>query len=118
MAHHLGLVHAMASDKYYTSKFSSTIIASLATSTPIIANDAFLQAYSFLDRSSVHYQAAGKQEVDVMLEVMASTPEEVAAVRQRVADVRTRLNERAKGLIEALITRVCAASKQQAPAAA
>ncbi len=51
-------------------RFSSAVIASLVTSTPIIANQAFLDAYSFLDSSHVFIQGTQESELDVMKRVL------------------------------------------------
>lgn len=46
------------------------MIASLVTSTPIISNQAFLDAYSFLDSSHVFIQGTQETELDVMKRVL------------------------------------------------
>ncbi len=51
-------------------RFSSAVIASLVTSTPIISNQAFLDAYSFLDSSHVFIQGTQETELDVMKRVL------------------------------------------------
>lgn len=47
---------SLANPRYYTDKFSSTIITSLSTGTPIIASKQLLKAYSFLTEGSVFQQ--------------------------------------------------------------
>lgn len=113
----LGLIPALASEKYYTAKFSSTIIASLQTLTPLIADDAFLRAYSFFDRAAVHYQAPGEEEVDVMLRVMAAPPQQIAATRSALAALRDRLNERAQAALFKMAALACSGRTTAAAAA-
>ena len=50
------LVPSLASARYFTSKFSSTIITSLSTGTPIIATKELLASYTFFDKDSVFAQ--------------------------------------------------------------
>jgi hypothetical protein len=51
-------------------RFSSAVIASLITSTPIIANHDFLEAYSFMDTDHVFIQGTAEAELDVMKRVL------------------------------------------------
>ncbi|GAX80507.1 hypothetical protein CEUSTIGMA_g7945.t1 [Chlamydomonas eustigma] len=64
--HTLALVPTLATQAYYDRKFSSTIITSLVTSTPIIADDRILMAYRFLDPSCVFKVNNGEEEVEAM----------------------------------------------------
>jgi hypothetical protein len=69
VAHSLALVPMLASPLYYKSKFSSTVLTSLITGVPIIADQRLLDAYSMLTRDAVYYQADNRTELDVMFEV-------------------------------------------------
>jgi len=50
---------------------SSTVLTSLMTGAPVIADDAVLRAYTFLTREDVFLMREGEDEVDVMLRVRA-----------------------------------------------
>eukprot|EP00198_Chlamydomonas_reinhardtii_P009258 XP_001698595.1 predicted protein [Chlamydomonas reinhardtii] len=58
----LALLPLFAEDSYYTTKFSSTVLASLTTGTPILADERLLAAYSFLQPAEEHVwlQAPGE----------------------------------------------------------
>lgn len=43
IAHNFALIPALASESYYDRKFSSTLITSLVTNTPVIVDHRFLQ---------------------------------------------------------------------------
>lgn len=82
----------LSSDSYIIDRFSSAVIASLVTSTPIIADQAFLNAYSFLDSSHVFIQGTQESELDVMKRVLQSTPHLLMKKRSNVYDLREELN--------------------------
>lgn len=54
--HSFALVPMLASPLYYRSKFSSTILTSLITGVPVIADQRLLDAYSMIGRSAVFFQ--------------------------------------------------------------
>ncbi|KAG7408521.1 hypothetical protein Forpe1208_v012424 [Fusarium oxysporum f. sp. rapae] len=54
------------SHEYVESKASSTIAASLIVGSPLIADDALLNAYRFLRRDDVYYREEGEDEIDVV----------------------------------------------------
>lgn len=66
-AHALLLV--LGSPVYLTEKMSSSVVSSLTTGVPVIADDAVLGAYTFLNRGAVFRMAPGEDEADVMLRV-------------------------------------------------
>lgn len=47
---------SLANPRYFTDKFSSTVITSLSTGTPIIASQRLLDAYSFLEKEGNFFQ--------------------------------------------------------------
>jgi hypothetical protein len=59
----------LGSPAYLTSKMSSTLVSSLITGTPVVADAAMLGAYTFLGREDVFFMNKGEDEVDVMLRV-------------------------------------------------
>ncbi|KIZ04003.1 hypothetical protein MNEG_3957 [Monoraphidium neglectum] len=97
--HSFALVPMLASGLYYKSKFSSTVLTSLITGVPIIADERMLQAYSFLERKAVFYQDDSQTELDVMFAVSKMKPDDMWRARSGVAELRRRMNERAKKMI-------------------
>ncbi|KAG1677812.1 hypothetical protein FOA52_008576 [Chlamydomonas sp. UWO 241] len=107
ICHNLALVPSLANAKYFTHKFSSTVITSLSTGTPMITNDRMLDAYTFLEKDAMFYQAAGEPEIDAMLRISASPDASILATRKALKQLRYKLNDRAFGMLEAYIRRVC-----------
>lgn len=122
--HTLALAPVLASARYYTDKFSSTIVVSLSTGTPMIVNAAFLRAYSMFSEEEVYLQRpAAKQharsgsdddggdegEVDVMIRLMRSPPDALLAVRQALAALRARLNQHAFVFFDGIVAERCRA---------
>lgn len=73
---------------YYTQKFSSTVVTSLITGTPIVANQALLDAYTFLTRDAVLFQQEGQGELQAALsqhERILQTRVGLARLRQTLA---------------------------------
>ena len=126
------LIPSLASPKYFISKFSSTIITSLSTGTPIIATQELLTAYSFLSEESVFFQVSagfnfnacyvimifcrlcaehgqGKTELemDVMLKVSKMPLSKLLIVREHLRLIRESLNERSLKLLESFLSRSC-----------
>lgn len=66
-AHALLLI--LGSPAYLTSKMSSTVVSSLTAGVPIIADEAVLKAYSFLNHDEVFLMRPGEDEVDAMMRV-------------------------------------------------
>ncbi|RYC77020.1 hypothetical protein BFJ63_vAg20105 [Fusarium oxysporum f. sp. narcissi] len=69
------MLPAFASHEYVESKASSTITASLIVGSPLIADDALLNAYRFLRRDDVYYRERGEDEIDVV-ERIAKLPKQ------------------------------------------
>lgn len=89
------LVPLVASPAYYDRKFSSTVITSLTTAIPVLADDKFLQAYRFLRPNTTLYQYAHEDELDAMLRWMKRAPEEVLERRKAVRQEQKHQNNRA-----------------------
>eukprot|EP00878_Enallax_costatus_P040079 GHUV01046061.1.p1 GENE.GHUV01046061.1~~GHUV01046061.1.p1 ORF type:complete len:169 (+),score=26.14 GHUV01046061.1:158-664(+) len=98
------LVPALANPQYYVSKLTSSAITSLMTGeltgVPIIADDAFLEAYSMMEPAAVFEQDPGETELDVMFRVAQLAPEEVLAVRTAVEQLYHEMNARACRLVQ------------------
>ena len=107
IARTLALVPSLANPRYFTHKFSSTIITSLSTGTPVIASKRLLDAYSFLNKDSVFSQEGEEEEIDVMLKIVRLGEEQVTKVREGLKQVVEELNKRSIGLLESYIKRVC-----------
>jgi hypothetical protein len=67
--HSHALLLVLGSKVYLTQKISSTIVSSLMTGIPVVADDATLAAYTFLKKEHVFYMAPGETEMTVMLRV-------------------------------------------------
>lgn len=59
----------LGSDAYLKAKMSSTVLTSLVSGTPVIADRAVLNAYTFLTADDVFLMRPGEDEVDAMLRV-------------------------------------------------
>jgi hypothetical protein len=75
MARSFALLPAFATDRYYLSRASSTVAASLITGCPLVASPRLLEAYSYLDESDVWLSRAGEEEMDVVLRVLSESDE-------------------------------------------
>ncbi|KAF6265877.1 hypothetical protein COO60DRAFT_767541 [Scenedesmus sp. NREL 46B-D3] len=93
--HHThALLMLLGSNNYLLQKMSSTVVSSLMTGTPIIADAKVLKSYTFLKPEHVHLMGPGETEMDVMQRVLRMSPQEVFGVRQRVLDLAEHLNRR------------------------
>ncbi|KAG2449388.1 hypothetical protein HYH02_005538 [Chlamydomonas schloesseri] len=100
-----GLLPLFADDSYLSTKFSSTVLASLTTGTPILADERMLRAYSFLQPAQQHVwlRAPGEGLVAAMQRLAAEPPAEAEARRAGLAALRARLNRRAAGYLISLL---------------
>lgn len=101
--HNLGLIPTLASDSYYDRKFSSTVISSLVTSSPLIVTQRFLDSYTFLDSSHVFVQREGESTMDAALRLLRTPPAELAALRKAINSKREELNRRAEVFLNKVI---------------
>ncbi|PNW77999.1 hypothetical protein CHLRE_10g460250v5 [Chlamydomonas reinhardtii] len=101
----LALLPLFAEDSYYTTKFSSTVLASLTTGTPILADERLLAAYSFLQPAEEHVwlQAPGEGLVAAMQRVAAEPAAAAQRRRAGLAALRARLNREARAYLLALL---------------
>ncbi|KAG2490241.1 hypothetical protein HYH03_011365 [Edaphochlamys debaryana] len=97
------LVPFHGTPQYYTMRCSSTVLASLITCVPLIADDTLLAAYYMFKKEHVFYQAPGETEMDVMERVMALPEKELFAKRAAVCRLRDEQLKRTAGVIEELI---------------
>jgi hypothetical protein len=68
--HHThALLMLLGSNNYLLQKMSSTVVSSLMTGTPIIADAKVLKSYTFLKPEHVHLMGPGETEMDVMQRV-------------------------------------------------
>ncbi|GAX80205.1 hypothetical protein CEUSTIGMA_g7643.t1 [Chlamydomonas eustigma] len=110
ICHTLALIPSLASQNYFTSKFSSTIITSLSTGTPIIASNRLMRAYHFLKPDTVYVQSNGEEEIDVMLKITRMTSEELLQTRKRLRGLSEELNKRTLDVIEGYLHKACQAA--------
>ncbi|KAG2449778.1 hypothetical protein HYH02_005302 [Chlamydomonas schloesseri] len=108
--HTFALIPALASAKYYSHKFSSTILSSLISGTPMIADARFLAAYGMFNQSEVYLQREGEQEVDVMMRVLRTPAEQLLGVRRALIGLRQRLNVRAALFLKRELEALCEGS--------
>ncbi|GBF95428.1 hypothetical protein Rsub_08390 [Raphidocelis subcapitata] len=100
--HHTNaLLLVLGSSAYVTSKMSSTLVSSLITGTPVVADDALLAAYTedFLPRDAAFVMRPGEDEVDAMLRVLRKSPAEIYRVHRRVREHAAALNARTAQLL-------------------
>ncbi|KAG2433322.1 hypothetical protein HXX76_008388 [Chlamydomonas incerta] len=101
----LALLPLFAEDSYYSTKFSSTVLASLTTGTPILADERLLRAYSFLQPAEQHVwlQAPGEGLVAAMQRLAAEPAQAAQQRRAGLVALRTRLNREARAYLLALL---------------
>ena len=75
------------------------LLAAACTGVPIIADKAFMEAYTFMDRAAVYYQEEKATELDVMFKVVRNDPQEMWRTRKGTEDLRNKMNARAKDLL-------------------
>ncbi|WIA10164.1 hypothetical protein OEZ85_010368 [Tetradesmus obliquus] len=97
--HCYGIVPALSNPAYYTSKLTSAVITSLMTGVPVIADAAFLSAYSMMEPAAVFEQQQGESELDAMFRAAAQPAEQVLRTRAAVQQLRRKMNARASSLI-------------------
>ncbi|EFJ52708.1 hypothetical protein VOLCADRAFT_85968 [Volvox carteri f. nagariensis] len=93
--HSFAILPMLGNRRYLTHKFSSSILSSFISGTPLVANREFLASYSMLNERCVYLQKDDEQELDVMLRLVATPATELLAVRRQMAETRRRVNERA-----------------------
>ncbi|KAG2494163.1 hypothetical protein HYH03_007798 [Edaphochlamys debaryana] len=97
------LVPFHGTPQYYTMRCSSTVLASLTTCVPLIADDQLLEAYYMFKKEHVYYQAPGESEMDVMKRVMALPEKELLAKRAAVCKLRDEQLKWGAGVMEELV---------------
>lgn len=66
----LAIIPAFGSPIYYESRISSTILASIITSTPLIAEQRLIDTYTFLKPEHIFLRESGEDEVAAMYRIM------------------------------------------------
>eukprot|EP00882_Tetradesmus_deserticola_P018286 GHRQ01019643.1.p1 GENE.GHRQ01019643.1~~GHRQ01019643.1.p1 ORF type:complete len:139 (-),score=23.76 GHRQ01019643.1:94-510(-) len=94
----------LGSNNYLLQKMSSTVVSSLMTGTPIIADAKVLNSYTFLKPETVHLMAPGETEMDVMQRVsgVQAQQQEHAIVRRGCGWAAVRYVQRCCGVVVAL----------------
>eukprot|EP00879_Flechtneria_rotunda_P003455 GHRR01003684.1.p1 GENE.GHRR01003684.1~~GHRR01003684.1.p1 ORF type:complete len:543 (+),score=179.83 GHRR01003684.1:546-2174(+) len=100
------LLMLLGSKNYLLQKMSSTIVSSLMTGVPIIADSKVLASYTFLNPEHVHLMAPQETEMDVMQRVLRMSPAEVFAVRQQVVELAKHLNRRTLQVLQTFMPMV------------
>eukprot|EP00798_Chlamydomonas_sp_ICE-L_P019961 gene19961-26669_t len=94
----LALVPAFGMPVYYESRISSTILASLITGTPLIANELMLTTYTFLTEKHVFLRQQGEDEVAAMYRIHEMPEEEIVSRREALIELRKQMTEECKNL--------------------
>lgn len=76
----LAVLPAFASPVYLTHKASSSVAAAVICGTPLLADAALLDAYSYLPRSSVFETVAGEREASAMARIAAHSSQVAPAL--------------------------------------
>lgn len=100
----LGLVPIVASEAYFSHKFSSTLLTSLVTGTPVICSKRMLDVYMMFDKDSVLLQLEDEAEVDTMIRSMSLSTEQLLEKRNALEKLRLRLNAQAREKLQYLIS--------------
>ncbi|GAX80206.1 hypothetical protein CEUSTIGMA_g7644.t1 [Chlamydomonas eustigma] len=103
----LALIPAFASPSYYSTRFSSTIITSLSTGTPVIASKRLLSAYSFLNTNSTFIQGDEEEEIHAMIRIMRIGKNQLLEFRHSLKQLRDDLNVRSYDILREHIEQVC-----------
>jgi hypothetical protein len=69
-----GIIPAFATDGYYFDKASSTVAASLISTTPLIASPLLLEKYKYLDKSVVYLRRKDENAVQAALRLYKESP--------------------------------------------
>ncbi|GLC42576.1 hypothetical protein PLESTB_001115700 [Pleodorina starrii] len=97
--HSYALVPAFGMPVYYESRISSTILASLATCVPVIAERRLLDTYTFLDERHVFLRQPGEDEAAAMVRIMGLPEEQLFARRDALCALQAEMNARAEGML-------------------
>ncbi|KAG2489671.1 hypothetical protein HYH03_011782 [Edaphochlamys debaryana] len=89
--------------QYLTMRCSSTVLASLTTCVPLIADAALLGAYDMFTKEHVFFQEEGETEVEVMKRVMALPDKELFAKRAAVCRLRDEQLRRSARVLRDLV---------------
>lgn len=90
------LVPLFSTKVYFSCKFTSTVLTSVISGTPVMADSRLLRAYSMLNKEAVFFQEDYETEVDVMMRVMSMDREKVWKVRDAVKVLQKKMNDRAR----------------------
>ncbi|KAG2491250.1 hypothetical protein HYH03_010457 [Edaphochlamys debaryana] len=110
--HSLALVPAFGMPVYYESRISSTILASLVTCVPLIAEQKLLDVYTFMSEKHVFLRQPGEDEAAAMVRVMALPEAEILTRRRAMCELQKEMNERADGLLAQYIQEALATDRQ------
>lgn len=92
--HSCGIVPALANPAYYTCKLTSAVITTLMTGVPVVADRAFLDAYSMLSPDTVYEQQAGEDELAAMFRMARLPSGTVVQTRKALEQLRQQMNSR------------------------
>lgn len=108
--HSFAILPLLGSPRYLTDKFSSSILSSLISGTPLIADAVLLTSYSMLNEQSVYLQRPGESELDVMLRIIATPAEELLVIRRQILETRRRVNGHVTDFFAGLLSELCQTS--------
>ncbi|KXZ51997.1 hypothetical protein GPECTOR_10g1019 [Gonium pectorale] len=98
------LLPVFGSSSYVKNKFSSTVLASLISAVPVLADDALLSAYSFLSEATAFKQMSNETVVDAMQRISKLPWIDHQIRRDNLVDLAERLNVAAGSFLVNLLT--------------
>ncbi|GFR41928.1 hypothetical protein Agub_g2721, partial [Astrephomene gubernaculifera] len=84
---------------YFESRISSTVLASLVTCVPLLAEQRLLDTYTFLSPRHVFLRLPGEDELSAMQRLQALPEEQLLAPRRALCELRGAMNARADELL-------------------
>ncbi|KAG2440176.1 hypothetical protein HXX76_004289 [Chlamydomonas incerta] len=88
------LVPAFGMPVYYESRISSTILASLITCVPVIAEQRLLDTYTFLSEEHVFLRQPDEDEAAAMARIAALPDQAIFAKREALCELRRQMDAR------------------------
>lgn len=94
---------AFAGPHYYCCKASSSVAAALVAGTPLVASQTLLDAYSYLDSSTVFMQYDNETDVQAMERIMLWHADEVSTIRDNLKSLKEHVNQQNMQLLRNIL---------------
>lgn len=95
---------AFAGDHYYCCKASSTVPASLIAGTPLLATDNLINAYSYLDNTTVILQNSNETESHAMERVLQWSKGDLKPFRRNIVRLKNKLYMANREVIQQILS--------------